>query len=572
MGRTKQSRLAAVAVAALVAAPALTTLAFGYVLVAQAAAATAVVVVMLCGCVVSGGYRSIPKMDRPSLFALALYSAAALQGGVVALVRGNDATFMNGQLLSMILLPLGAVAAFGLWQRGEWRWFATGLLAVITTGGLIQLYRTIPIALTAPDGFRLLLPNTGTFAGIAPLGLFAAAALARREHRFSRLLAYLAAAVMLALVAGSGIRSQWLVLPFGVAAYAVLATGWARLFSRRVMVFVGPAVIVFVVGVGAATWWWLKPRPALIPAPSALASVRADTPLLLPLPGKHGEMVRIRGTLKCRSAGYVALIVLPHEPSTGAGAETTRQFGVSGEVASDIQVVLALQPGQTALVLKLLDPQNLGCAVSGIRVEELWPPALARLGDRVARLLNRPPDPSAGSAPEAFAGDASLAFRLREIRAIQSEFRRSGWPLQLFGHGLGATYSIDSLGYDSRGHVVRFGHPNYIHNFYLFLLFKLGLLGTIEVLAALALWVWVAARGAQQRLTDSADRHFFAAVAASWITYILWSAAAPEILDFRMAAIWGMLVATTASALRGTEGRPEGERSQTTVELAQRPG
>ena len=54
----------------------------------------------------------------------------------------------------------------------------------------------------------------------------------------------------------------------------------------------------------------------------------------------------------------------------------------------------------------------------------------------------------------------------------------------------------------------------------------------------------------------TADRLFFAGAAASWITYILWSAAAPEILDFRMAAIWGMLAAATAVARKCGDARP----------------
>ena len=211
-------------------------------------------------------------------------------------------------------------------------------------------------------------------------------------------------------------------------------------------------------------------------------------------------------------------------------------------------MVVVPQPGAARLVLELTDPQNLGCTASRLRAEVLWPPLLARSVARLAALVHRPPDPGAGSAPEAFAQDASIAFRLRETRVIASEIRNSAWPVWVLGRGLGATYSIDTLGYDSRGQVQRFANPNYIHNFYLFLPFKLGVVGTVEVLAALGIFVWVAAKGARERPLGAGDRRFFAAAAASWTTYILWSAAAPEILDFRMAAIWGMLAAATAVA------------------------
>ena len=219
-------------------------------------------------------------------------------------------------------------------------------------------------------------------------------------------------------------------------------------------------------------------------------------------------------------------------------------------------MVVVPRPGATRLALEFEDPQNLGCTASRLTAVELWPPVLAKSMARLTALVHRPPDPGAGAAPEAFAQDASIAFRLRETRAIASEIRRSAWPIQLLGHGLGARYAIDTLGYDSHGQVQRFNSPNYIHNFYLFLPFKLGLVGTVEVLAALGIWVWVAVAGARARPLGTWDRRYFAAAAASWITYILWSAAAPEILDFRMAAIWGMLAATTAAARKSADAPP----------------
>ncbi len=557
MNSGRHGYLVGAAAAALVVSPALAaTLSSGRALVNEAAAITAIVVALLGAGLALRGWRRVLATDRPTLLALSLYGAAAAQGAVVALARGNEATLIAGQFLAMALLPLGAVAALGLLPPGGWRPFATGFVAAAGAGGFVQLVMTVPAAIDGPPGVRLLPAHGESFAGAAPLALFLAFALTRAGRAWARALAWAAGTVMLVLILGTGIRSQWLVLPAGIAAYALLAAGRERLLSRRTIAIAGPILLVLVAGGAAATWWWLKPRPSLLPAASTPAVVKAGEPILLPLPGTAPGVIRIRAVLTCQRAGYVSLVALQRPAPGGAGPGVARPFGVSGVVASDVAMVVALRPGTTDLALELADPQRLACTASRLRVEALWPPVLARFGDRVAASLERPPDPGAGPTAETFAQDASIAFRLREARAISQEIRHSGWPLRILGHGLGATYSIDTLGYDGRGRVQRFNRPNYIHNFYLFLPFKLGLLGSVEVLVALGLFVWVAAEGARGRPACAPDRHFFAAAAASWITYILWSAAAPEILDFRLAAIWGMLAATTASARESADPGP----------------
>ena len=546
MTKENQGRLFGVAVAGVVLGPAVATR-FGPppALVAQAVTVTAIVLALLVVAVAGKGWRRILTTDRPTLLALALYGAAAIQGTAVALARGNDTALVAGQFLSMALLPMGAAAALGLLRQGGWRPFATGLVAAAGAGGLFQLIMTLPTAINGPLGFRLMMPNAGSFSGVAPLVLFLAGALARGRGRRARALLWAVGAVMAAIILGTGIRSQWLVLPAGVAAYAALAAGRARLLSRRTIAIVAPVVLVLGAGAIFTTWWWFKPRPTLAREAPASGVAGPGEPIVFALPGGVRGAVRVEGTLTCRAPGYVLLGA--QGPSAGGPID---QIGVAGAVAAQFQMVVAPRPGAARLALEFNDPQSLGCTASRLTAVELWPPLLARSVARLAALVHRPPDPGAGTAPEAFAQDASIAFRLRETRAIAREIRNSAWPTRILGHGLGATYSIDTLGYDSRGHVESFKNPNYIHNFYLFLPFKLGLFGAVEVLAALGIWVWVAVAGARARPVGTADRLFFAGAAASWITYILWSAAAPEILDFRMAPIWGMLAAATAAARR----------------------
>jgi O-antigen ligase len=102
-------------------------------------------------------------------------------------------------------------------------------------------------------------------------------------------------------------------------------------------------------------------------------------------------------------------------------------------------------------------------------------------------------------------------------------------------------------GYDNRGHMVWYGDVNYIHNLYLFLLFKLGLIGTVAVLAALALWIGWAIRSTL-RLPHGERRAFLAATAAIWIGYCVWALTSPELIDFSMAPLFGLLVAASADA------------------------
>jgi O-antigen ligase len=186
-------------------------------------------------------------------------------------------------------------------------------------------------------------------------------------------------------------------------------------------------------------------------------------------------------------------------------------------------------------------------------VEAIAAGQLAEVVGGLAGMLHRPPDPGSGPTPGVAASDASIAFRFRETRAVVAAIKQVSWPWWLVGQGLGATFAFDTVGYDNRGNVVRYERPNYIHNFYLFLLFKLGVLGALAVLTALAMWTWTAAKGARAQPADTADRWFLAAAAAAWVTYIVWSVAAPEILDFRLAPVWGLLVALTASKLQARE-------------------
>jgi O-antigen ligase len=553
---TAHARVVGLSVAALILAPLLTvTLPYRRALVAQAALVSAATLVFLIFAVLRKRRSERTSPPRPLLIGVALYAAAAVHGAVVALVRGNELTLIAGQLLAMGLLPLAAVAAFEYSPAIGWRSFATGLVCGVTASALIQLAVSGLSNLGNPDGSRLMLPNAVSATGAAPLALLLALALSRSGRPLARTLTWAATGVILLLIFGSLIRSQWVVMPLGVAAYLGIGFSRATLFSRRVALGFGVASLLVACVAATAVWWWTHPRPNLVAGVLDSGATEGGTAVAV-LPAKADGAIRVRGTLSCQGSGPVSVRVRGTSASPEHWAGAKARLVVAGSAPASFQIVLRPSADEKQLSVEIEDPERLACRSTSLVVEDIAPADAAQLAGHILGLFHRPPDPGAGPTAGAFAGDASIAFRLREASAVMAATRSGSWSSWVFGHGLGATFEFKTLGYDNRGNIVRYDRPNYIHNFYLFLLFKLGLLGTLEVLTALTLFVCATVKGAKAWPPGNPDRFFLAAVAAAWITYITWSVAAPEILDFRFAPLWGVLVAITASVLQAGNRNP----------------
>jgi O-antigen ligase len=553
-GDTRHAGAVGVAAAALVLSPLLTTtLPFQRALIVQAALVLAITLSLGVFSLARKGWRKVLAAPRMTVVGVALYAAAALQGTVVALVRGNDLKLAAGQLLAMGLLPLAAVAALGVSTALSWRAFATGLVGAVAAGTLVQAVVAGPAMVAHFPGTRLMLPNAVSVAGAAAMALLFALALTRSGLTSARALAWAAAALTVALIFVSGIRSQWLVMPLGLAVFLALGLGRTRLLSRRALLAWGTALLFLTASLAATARWWTRPRPNLTSGHLESAATGDAGTAVVVLPGSFRGAIRVRGTLTCRGSGIVYMRLRGTGEAPTNAPDRVVPLVVAGAAPSEFWIVHRPLPAETALAVRLEDPSNLGCRTTAFAVEGIAPAPLAELVRGLAGMLHRPPDPGSGATPGVAAGDASIAFRLRETRAVLTAIREASWPWRLVGQGLGATFAFDTVGYDNRGNVVRYERPNYLHNFYLFLLFKLGVLGALAVLTALAIWVLTAVRGARAKPNGTADRWFLAAAAAAWVTYIVWSVAAPEILDFRLAPVWGLLVATTAR----TVGRPE---------------
>jgi len=151
----------------------------------------------------------------------------------------------------------------------------------------------------------------------------------------------------------------------------------------------------------------------------------------------------------------------------------------------------------------------------------------------------------------------SISYRERELQAVGREWRRSSLLRNLIGQGLGRTFQFQNRGWGPGGRRVVLQSASYIHNFYVFLVFKLGAMGLVALLGLLMIVGWTARRAWEARGARG-EAWIFAATFAAWSTYLLWSFTSPEIYDFRVAPIWGLLIAVCAhehfrsGAARGT--------------------
>jgi len=166
--------------------------------------------------------------------------------------------------------------------------------------------------------------------------------------------------------------------------------------------------------------------------------------------------------------------------------------------------------------------------------------SVAQLISRASSLVLRSKSPTT---------DGGVSYRLLELRSVLSAWRQASVPRLLAGQGLGARFAFDNYTWTREGRQVKTQKASYIHNFYLFLAFKLGVAG-IAALAGLVLitsWLFSVSIPAT---SGRGGRWFVVAAAAAWVAYLAWSVTSPEIYDFRLAPLWGALFATCWMEIR----------------------
>ncbi len=553
-----------VAVAAVVLMPFVTVgLGFRSSLVAQAAGILAVVAATLPALVTVEGRRRVLAAPLPLILGVAAVGVATVGGSVVGLLRGHALTQIAGQALSMGLLPLAAVGGLAAWRGSlEKRW-RTGLLAAMTLGCWIQLLWGVVEIAVLGEPSRLFLPNSVSVIGPALMGLCFSLVSISDPNRWMRRLAWLATSSILLVILGSSLRSLWILAPLTIVG---LVIGWRGVRTRETAIAIA-AVLVLGLGMAGAVWrlhaWAGRDLPDdLQRAPCTLFSragtcvdgkldfvlrgtrrLRFDAPV--DLPEAEAWRVIVRGRGEGQGAMVIALLFFDDSGSE-VGRIPVPIRAAEGRGAGF--AVGTVPPSWTEARLRLSRWKGTTgrWRLESVECSALESPAMARLAGKALAVEERARSLARAARTGRAGGDATLAFRWHESLKIVEAVAEGSWVDRLFGHGLGATIHLDIDGFDNRGHWVHYDDVNYIHNWYLFLLFKLGILGSILVLGSLIGWiVWTLGR--VFRADDPGVRALLAASAAAWIVYAVWSLTSPEILDFRMAPLWGWLLVVCAS-------------------------
>ncbi len=565
-GRKDRSLRLDFAVAGVILMPFVTiALDFRSSLVVQALGILVIVVATLPALTTVEGRCRVLAAPGPVLFGVAAVAAVTFGGAAVGLIRGHAMAQVAGQAFSMGLLPLAAVGGLAMWKGSlEKRW-RIGLLAAMTVGCWIQLLWGVVRITVHGEPSRLFLPNAVSVIGPALLGLCFSLVSLRDPHRWMRRLAWLATVSILLVILGSSLRSLWILTPATVIGLVVV---WRGLRSRETLIAV-VSITLLGAGIMGAGWqlekWVGRDMPdvlqrtpcSLFPdagdcltdrltySPDGALRPRFDAPV--GLPDGDAWRVVVRGRGEGQGAMIVILLFVDDSGSEvgripvpiRAGEESGRGIAV-GTVPpgwADARVRLSRWEGSTG-----------HWRLEGVECAVLESPTMVRLAGKALAAKERFFGLVRVAKTGRVDGDATLGFRWYESTKIVEALVGGSWVDRLFGRGLGATIRLDIDGFDNRGHWIHYDDVNYIHNWYLFLLFKLGIVGSILVLGALVGWIaWIVRSFG--RAADSKDRAFLVAAAAAWIVYAVWSLTSPEILDFRMAPLWGWLLAVTSGGL-----------------------
>ena len=503
---------------------------------------------------VRSALRAAPSTIR---LGLGLYAAAAAWGAAVGVASGNPLRHVVAQTLSMALLAWGATVLLGD-RRIDARWLAGVLSAAAVLAAAVHL----AVLLQDPGfgSFRFRLRHDATFTPAALLALVFSLGWHSGERRALAALGALASAFLLL---GGMSRGAWLAaavtLVVGIA--LSLASPGSRTRLRGglfAIVLIAAAAVVLVAWAGRQG----RPLATVVFAEEGAGQAGLHHPAGAPTGrclGDHDALTlvqhdavqplrSIEASVAVRGGrgDWARLIVLG---STATGARVFRHQGkIQG--AGDwmpMRLVARIPSNVERLTIFARAGRGSWCfdhprvLVYDSRLAG-WIRALSVRAHSLVFLLGEPEV------------ESTFSYRLSESAAVARRLRAAG-PLRLaLGHGLGATFPFTSLTWEEGRRASR-TEANFIHNFYLFLAFKLGAAG-IAALAGLALFPVTAARDAL-RIDAWAAR----AAASAWIGYLVWSVSSPEILDFRMAPVWGAVVAvaTNEAQMRASTATPPGE-------------
>ncbi len=579
---TQRRDLLPYAAAALLVIPYLSLgLPFRRALIGQAVAVLTVTLALgLSGVLAGGAKLRLRRTPKALWIGAALWILVAISGAAVGFAAGNGRGRIAGQLLALSLLPLGLlVGRLSPPHQDRFRALTKALVAVVAAACLLHFGVWCVAALRGLAPRRLYLDNSVSVAGAIPLVLVLLLALRPRPHRRGLFLG-----VFVVYLAGAGSRGAWLAAVLGALLLLLLGGRRAKQggsLKRSVGVLVGVLLCWL-----SLIFWLEGPRrnqltsslpgvllqqgsPSLDIAATTAGSVTFDDPLRQRILVRRFEaraktsyrlVASFRGGERGRA--YIAVRWLD------AQGRVLGRFSIEGRPSESFLRAEAIDAAPAGTVLGVV---LVGCRTGAVGSWEIGTVEVHRLGPgflasplrqlayldrRLASFWRLPldsqlssPGPEragperagsgrAGLADETRTEDVSLApwnledwgsveFRLAESTELWRRFQGGSRFQKLWGHGLGATFELRGLEF------------HYIHNLYAYLLFKLGLIGGGALLAAIFIWLFYLL--GRRRHADGMGWEA-GALLAIWCAYLAWGLTSPEILDFRLAPLFGMLL------------------------------
>jgi hypothetical protein len=518
----------------------------------------------------------LTRHERRLAIGLGAYTLAALWGAVVAVASGNDIKYLMGQLFAMGILPAAAFGGLAIRSSGVWRGFRLGLLIGVSTAVIIHISFFLIAILSGQPALRLYLPNSISVAGSAPLAVFVAFSCWYSADSRLRRLGWIAVVLIVPYLLGTNIRSLWILMPVLTVVFFGLVRERPVLSGRLVFATLALLACLCASTVIAYRGSWFSVRectglPAVFERSVAglpnwvtggIQSEASESGLSLEWESLEAKRtfvairsfdVNPRDVLAIRidglrgASGEIVAALDWYDENGGYRSTTWLDPSPVTEKARSAQRLGSVPVGVRQLRVRVLTggSQSVGWQQGVISIGVVEPRFLGLLTENVRYFVRRGRTIGRVFGSQGAESVPSLAMRRTETNTVMRAFRESPAWRKLVGHGLGSVYERPEKG---RGDSQRTTATNYIHNFYGFLVFKLGVVGSILVAVALITWIAVPVWGSQH-LEVQNERALLAAFAAGWLLYVVWGPICPEIIDFRNAAILGLVVASTASLL-----------------------
>jgi O-antigen ligase len=525
----------------------------------------------------------------PVNIGIVLYTSAAALGTVVALVRGNEPMLIAGQALSMGLLPLGFVASQTVSPGSRRVAFVRALVGSVVVASVIHFaYWTVRLSSRVPQE-RLYLPNAISMAGLVLIALLLSTVVALGMEGRRRWRAVAVFVVLGVYLVGTGTRSLWAAAALGIVVFfAIEFLVGPR--SRSLTLAVVAVAVLALLGGGAVLLATRIPHESVFPdeafeppfwrTPRYGGIIRGDrgSPAELVLQPRY-DARRTREEISQTAELGEKRLFLASAEAYGVGEGSASVDFVfsdrSGRTRHNVSLPFSAEDAWVAnerlahripddmdlvhVAVVVLDPaESTEWRFRRVRLEHFRTRLAAPIAYQLIYLGRRVFGPWGGDPPGTTLRSASLDYRYRESKRLVGLYRESSRREKLIGHGLGARFSFQAFSYDTLGQRILIANPNYIHNFYAFLLYKLGVFGTLLILGSICAWIgWAVHVLCDLRATSGA--HWIAAYLAILVAYLAWGIFCPELIDFRVAPVVGFLIGslgTIETGLRADDTSP----------------